>query len=814
MYKEVPGVGPKNCSIAIVGEAPGQEELVVGQPFVGQAGRKFDSMLMAAGISRRFCYITNVFKRKAPNNKTQGWLDYSKKHPIESDYYLECKARLKAELEKTEANVIVAAGGDALWTLCGLDKISKRRGSILESTLLPGRKVIPILHPAVTLYRDPKAFHLIITDLERVLKQSEFPEIVRPNREFILEPTIEDVTKYLYHIKNFSTPIAIDIEVINEELSHIGISTRDGKYAMCIPFVTDNRNVWDIEEEQQIMSLLSDIMQDRNVHKINQNILFDISFLFERYGIITQNTDDTMIAQAFVNPDLGKDLGTIVSLYTEEPYYKDDLKQWKHVVDGELKFREYNAKDAAVCSEIFPIQLEDLEVLDNIENYKKQRDLIPPLLYMSQRGIKIDQEKLKQRSEEAAEIIAESKEKLNSLCGYEINPNSPMQLIDYFYKKKGIPPYMKNKRPTTDVDAMKRLAKGTASRKGLEEASLVLKIRHYTKRKSTYYDINLRDGRLVSSFNPVGTKQHRLSSSRDIFGRGTNMENQPEEMQEIMIADDGYIMYQCDLSNGDNRVVAYIAPEPQMIKAFESGEDLHRLTAGLILDKPPEEVSEEVGTCFMCPDPSTCGHKGERYGGKKSNHGFNYGWGHKQFAYKNDILEKTSMMIRNKYLNSYKGIENYWRWVQEELQTTRQLTNCFGATYRFLGDMTHELYNQGYSYIPQSTVADIINWWCVLYLWNNWTKVELLNQIHDSVVFQIPISAGWAYHANVLKGLKNSAEQPVTFRGNSFSIPLECEMGFDLKNTKEVDLNNNIPHIVKQLENNYFLFNQNRKVNQ
>ena len=99
------------------------------------------------------------------------------------------------------------------------------------------------------------------------------------------------------------------------------------------------------------------------------------------------------------------------------------------------------------------------------------------------------------------------------------------------------------------------------------------------------------------AFNPVGTKSGRLSSSKTIFGTGTNLQNQPAEMKGYMMADDGFVLYNMDLSQAENRVVAYIAPEPSMIQAFENGTDIHSQTAGLIFRKPVDEISDEPGSC-------------------------------------------------------------------------------------------------------------------------------------------------------------------------------------------------------------------------
>ena len=96
--------------------------------------------------------------------------------------------------------------------------------------------------------------------------------------------------------------------------------------------------------------------------------------------------------------------------------------------------------------------------------------------------------------------------------------------------------------------------------------------------KSHFIDVTLdTDKRLRCSFNPVGTESGRLSSSETIFGTGTNMQNLPMEFRQYLIADDDCMLFNIDLSQAENRIVAYISPEPNMINAFETNIDLHRL---------------------------------------------------------------------------------------------------------------------------------------------------------------------------------------------------------------------------------------------
>lgn len=785
--KFVQGEGPLDTKIALVGEAPGYEEAVQGRPFVGPSGYLLNRCLQSAGIIREYCYLTNVKKTKPVNNDIKTFIDLKKKYPIESDVYKESVEYLRKELEKCKANVIVAVGAIPLWALCGLKTVTKRRGSIYESTLLPGRKVIPMIHPAAALRLNIYTNHIIF-DLKRIREQSKFPEIRSYERELTVNPEVNLINYWITELST-SKKIAFDIEVINEEVSCISLSNSEtGQSAISIPFGDNMTAEW----EMRIMGGIGWLLESPNIIKVGQNLTFDSTFLFRKYGIRCTNMRDTMVAQAIINPDYPKALDFIVSIYTNEPYYKDDLKKYSATeykkYEDDITFWEYNAKDSAVCMEALPKMYTDLEVYDNKEVFEKKCRLIEPLVYMAEKGIRVDKGGMKEAGVKIEQEVNGLQEQLNIIAGKELNPNSHKQMKEYFYVKKGIKPYKSRAKGrggsvTVDEKALKRIAI-----KGFKEAKIIIKIRKLKKIKSTYLDAIISDDeRIRCSFNPVGG-DGRISSSANIFDEGTNMQNWPHPLLRFLLADEGYIIYNVDLEQADSRVVAYIAPEPTMILAFENNEDIHTISAAGIWNKNIEDITSDEGECPLCDDPDICGHEGERFWGKKAGHSFNYLLGYRQFSYLFEIPERESKLIRMGYLKTYPGLQTMWNWQQTELHNGRVLTDCYGWTRRFVERWGPELFKQASSFIPRSTVASKINFDGILNIWDDSSlnKVELLNQVHDSVVVQIPIKVGWAYHEKALKKIKEYIEKPIIWKGREFVIPASVSMGLNLRDTVEV----------------------------
>jgi len=221
-------------------------------------------------------------------------------------------------------------------------------------------------------------------------------------------------------------------------------------------------------------------------------------------------------------------------------------------------------------------------------------------------------------------------------------------------------------------------------------------------------------------------------------------------------------------------MVAYIAPEPAMIEAFESGRDIHRQTAALIFGKPMEEISDEDGSCAIGG-----GDHSERFWGKKANHGLNYDLGFKTFAFYYEIAEAEAKFIVDRYHNAYPGVRRYHQWVRDKLSKDRILTNLFGWNRLFLDQWGDQLWKVAYSFIPQSSIAAVLNRYGIIEPYYERIPVEYLNNVHDSIWFQKRVSDGWLEHARCLMQLKKSMERQLTWGNFTFTIPVDTEIGLN-----------------------------------
>lgn len=445
----------------------------------------------------------------------------------------------------------------------------------------------------------------------------------------------------------------------------------------------------------------------------------------------------------------------------------------------------YNATDSIICAEVLPKQKAKIIEQNNEVPYYAKCKLIEPIIYMQERGIKANVEGITKRSEELEGEIDSLQEELNSIAGQELNANSPKQLKEYFYDKLKFNPYKSGGQVTTDVNAMKRI-----KRQGNKEAGLVLEIRRRRKLKGTYLPLHKidPDGRFRCSFNPVGTRYSRLSSSENIFGTGMNMQNWPHELHKYLLFDEGYIGYRIDLSQGENRIVAFEGNITPMMDCFDRGEDVHSLTAGLILGKSPVEISKDPRSCDLGD-----GTHSEREWGKKANHSLNYDYGYKSFAMLYEMTEKQALFVVNSYHRAYPGVRgNYHANIKKALRKHRSLTNLMGRTTLFMDKWGDQLWKDAYACIPQGTIGDIMDQRAMNYIYFDpeFEPVELLLQVHDDISFQIPKSLPLREHAHLLLKIYDRIEQPLkTSWGREFTIPADlviCKETFSKEDGREI----------------------------
>lgn len=322
---ELPPWGNPNSKIAIVGDYSDGFDMQSRKPFSGPGGNVLENCLHTAGLIRGEVYMTNLIKTKDQNHAK--FFDEKKTRFTEEGMgYVRL---LQAEMSEVQANIIIAAGAASFAALCSLGHLSMYRGYVFPSTLLPGRKVIPIHHPRSAMRGMYTYRHMIAADMRKAKDESAFPDLRRPERQLVYAyDSIGDALDWLSHYEEQSI-VGFDIEVINYEVSCISFSSTP-EVACVIP-IADR---WNLDEELLIWRGIQRVLGNPASKKVIQNGMFDIPFLLTRNGIVVRGEiHDTMIAHSIMYPELAKGLGFLGSIYCGSQEYWKSMVKFKSIKD-------------------------------------------------------------------------------------------------------------------------------------------------------------------------------------------------------------------------------------------------------------------------------------------------------------------------------------------------------------------------------------------------------------------------------------------------------------------------------------------------
>jgi DNA polymerase-1 len=482
-------------------------------------------------------------------------------------------------------------------------------------------------------------------------------------------------------------------------------------------------------------------------------------------------------------PYLKKALETLTSIYTYEPYYKDDGKVWDgRRISDEAEFI-YNGRDCCVTREIWPQVERDARELVTWKGYQRTISVIPSLLGMQIRGVRINVEEKENLQTVFKEKTLEAERILVEATGQTWNLNSSPQMIRLLYGYLGLPMQYnhKTKKPTTDKDALNRLRKNNPENRILKA---VVDHRKFAKLSSTYADMKVeKDNRIRTSYGFVST--YRLSSSESIFGGGGNLQNIPVRSEEgrlirkLFIPDEGKVLLASDLSQAEARVVAWLSNDTRLIEAFQAGEDVHWLNAQMIFQIPDnrEYIAKEKWrdsfTGFEHP------FKFYRDLAKTIVYAASYGMGHimlQTILIREEVYLKADLCKRLLY--QYKAnnpmLKSWQNATIEEIRATRTLISPspFSRKRVFRGRLTDNLFRSALAFRPQSVVGEILEV-AIEDLHEHSNVFEPLLNVHDEVVGQcLPENLDLAK-----REVKGAMEIPLQINDRELIIPCDFKTG-------------------------------------
>lgn len=445
----------------------------------------------------------------------------------------------------------------------------------------------------------------------------------------------------------------------------------------------------------------------------------------------------------------------------------------------------YNGLDCCVTHEIFDTLRAQA---DNValSTYEFSKSLQAPILEMNLRGLLVNKRRKLAVVTDIRRKIAQLEEQLDYLICEgvgvpSINWRSPSQLKTLLYSVIGLPEQKKISNGvwsvTTDEEALEKLSQYFIA----EPICNHLLLLRGLGKSLGFLETNIDpDGRMRTQFNIAGTNTGRFASSVTDFGTGTNLQNVTSSLRSIFVADPGMMFCNIDLEQADSRNVGALCwealpdwPERNAsayLDACESG-DLHTFVSKIAYpelpwgEAPDREIAERLAYK----------HYDYRYLSKKCGHGSNYLATAATVAKHARITRRVAEEFQSKYFQAFPCIPAWHETIFRELETVGFLQTPLGRRRFFFGRPKEgATRREAVAYTPQSMTADEINQG-ILRLWRG-DKVQLLVQVHDSILFQFPEHLRDEIVPWALEEIKTKL---VLRKGREFVVPVDAETGWN-----------------------------------
>lgn len=472
---------------------------------------------------------------------------------------------------------------------------------------------------------------------------------------------------------------------------------------------------------------------ESNVPKI-MHYSKDERVYLESFGInLCEVEFDTAVAAYIIDPARSKyDVETLLGISLPEEFSAKG-KSKKTLLDLPAdKVAEVGSK---ICSGFLSLREKQLAIMREREQLKLYYDIEMPLsetlAEMEIAGFKVDKEKLAEFSHSLDNRIDELKNLIYEQSGEEFNVNSTKQLGVVLFEKMGLPTIRKTKTGySTDSDVLDKLEPDYPI------ISYIKEYRTLVKLKSTYCEgllnvIDPRDGKIHSRFMQTVAQTGRISSTEP------NLQNIPVRMElgrEIrkmfVVSNENNVLIDGDYSQIELRVLAHIAQDENMINAFNSGADIHAITASQVFGVPLEEVTSKM-----------------RSNAKAVNFGIVYGISDFALGVDLGITRKQAKAYIEGYLDNYSGVKNFMSEVVGKAERDGFTTTLLGRR-RYIPELkstkfTEHSFGQRIAMNTpiQGSAADIIKIAMVRVcdrLKKENLEAKLILQVHDELILEAP----------------------------------------------------------------------------
>jgi uracil-DNA glycosylase family 4 len=829
-HKYVPGMGPVGAKILILGEAPGRDETQAGRPFVGASGRELDRLLRDAGTSRANMWITNVCKYEVPpnfNKKKTSFYARAVAHGIDIDKQL---AELQVEINDIKPNVILALGGTALWALSGKTKISKHRGSLMWGM---GSKFVPTYHPAHLLHStaqgEIKGYwnrQVMIFDFKRMLEESENSELQLPPRTLQIAQNSWELHQFLERYKNHKK-LAVDIEAGGHCLPIcVGLSFTKS-HGMTVPLwnMDDISNIPD-SDLATMWLMLARVLWEKDI--VGHNFNYDRDKI-RRLGFkIRSIYSDTMLKSFAINPELPKGLAFNTSIYTREPFYKDE-----GMYEGPRRDLLLGcARDACVTYEIEEAMDGDLDELGMRKFYENFLMKLPDFyLEIENNGFVVNET----RRLELVQKYVEWDERLGfemfQLAGVDINVNSAPQVSSLLFDNWKLP--RRSGTGEEELTALLNLQNGVKYQPYRDWIEKCLERRRVRKVMSTYllavpdYDGKMRTTCfmcLETGRTATGQQDPPIRPKVDLVGKGrkddmkcmgaafqvfTKHGDIGSDVRGMYEPEEGEIFVNLDSSQAEARVVFNLANDDQALKDIDD-HDYHALTASWFFGGTEFDYSKKV-LGYESPirfAGKTLRHAGH-LGAQKRRASTELNTQARKYKIPITITEAQAERALKIFHQKQPKIQQIFHaGVVECLKNTRRLIAPLpwgidaerGGVRIFYERWGDDLFREALAYLPQRAVTDNTKA-AGIRIKKKFSEARIILEAHDALLFSVRRE----YLEDFIEIARKEMERPINFSACSLprkflKIPCDVEVGENYRDLKKFNAGKQESDLQEKLE--------------
>lgn len=491
--------------------------------------------------------------------------------------------------------------------------------------------------------------------------------------------------------------------------------------------------------EEDVINTFKPLFEDEKIKKTTHDAKSEYNVLrclgIETKGIIF----DTMLASYVKDTNRNHELDIQAlenldhAITPFAPFEREKKKQLKFEDANFDAVLNFASEEVAIIIELTKFWSKNLDENELKFVYDIEVPLTFVLADMEYDGVSIDEKYLNDLTAFMNAELAKIEGKVYELAGVPFNINSPRQVGETLFDKMGIKSRKKRGKATysTSAAVLEELAED------YEIAKLILDYRKYSKLKSTYTEalpalIERKDNRIHTTYNQTVTATGRLSSSNP------NLQNIPvrtAEGNKIRNAfapkdKENYLILSADYSQIELRLLAHITEDKHLSEAFNSGIDVHTLTASKVFEVPVEEVTKEM-----------------RYKAKAVNFGIIYGQSKYGLAKALGISNKEAEEFISKYFATYPRVKAYMEGTILEAEKKGYVETIFGRK-RYLetelassNAMIREFGKRAAINQPmQGTAADLMKIAMIEFskkLKENNLKSKMIIQVHDELVVEV-----------------------------------------------------------------------------